>query len=152
MRGWPCLSVHALAQCYLQCLRHWESRVDRLPIAASVDLTQSLALKQKQSYAPIVRVFTIEVESRMFCFQLFGGWWRNVKACLAGKRTSDIFRLNHIWICQYNGALSVAKFLISTGVLRKSPDYFVLAHQGLPISFIMTLSAFAFLILSSHLS
>lgn len=47
--------------------------MDRLPIAAGVDLTQSVALKQKQSYAPIVSVLTIEVKSRMFCFQLFWG-------------------------------------------------------------------------------
>lgn len=152
MRGWPCLSVHALARCYLQCLRHWESRVDRLPIAASVDLTQSLALKQKQSYAPIVSVFTIEVESRMFCFQLFGGWWRNIKACLAGKKNFRYFQIESYLDRQYNDTLSVAEFLISAGVFRKSPDDFVLAHQGLPISSIMSLSAFAFLILSSQLS
>lgn len=72
LRGWACLSVHALARCYLRCRRHWESRMGRLPIAATVNFTQSVALRQKQAYAPIVSAFTIEVKSRMFCFQNVG--------------------------------------------------------------------------------
>lgn len=65
--------------------------MDRLPIAASVDLTQSLALKQKQSYAPIVSVFTIEVESRMFCFQLFGGLMKEHKSVPSWLKELQIF-------------------------------------------------------------